>query len=266
MATCASSPRWSRLARRRCDRLSCGCFASGSLPAETGWSPVDFDFTGVSFENADFSGLWFRGTVVFDRADFLGESTSFAGSRFEGGLSCHGTRFATTRTTFARARFAGPAEFVGAEFACRELDCQSWEVTGGQIDFYRCLFPLEKLDFGALTIEDGQVQFEKVEFADAELDFRYLGTGWGSREGFPRLTFEEVRFVRCRLDLEFVSSRERMVWFVDAVLDTVTVTCEQLEDVTPWLATPRPWLNLRNVELRGGTELPEKYVRRQTLA
>jgi hypothetical protein len=39
--------------------------------------PVDFDFTGVAFENADFSGLRFRGRVILDGAEFSGELTSF---------------------------------------------------------------------------------------------------------------------------------------------------------------------------------------------
>ena len=224
-------------------------------------SPVDFDFTGVVFGNADFSQRRFAGSVVFDRADFLGELTSFAGSEFAGGLSCHGTRFAADRTTFARARFDGRAEFVGAEFTGRELNCRNWEVAGGVVDFYRCRFLGEQLDFSSLTFQHGVVRFEKLDFTDAELDFRYLSGGWGSPGGLARLTFEEVRFVRCRLDLETHAHSERVIWFLDSVLDTVTVVVEELEEIKPFVTYPRRWLNFRNVELRGGTVLPEHHIR-----
>jgi hypothetical protein len=225
------------------------------------WWPVDFDFTGVIFDNADFSQLRFVGSVVFDRADFLGELTSFAGSEFAGGLSCHGTRFAADRTTFARARLAGRAEFVGAEFAGRELSCRNWEIDGGVVDFYRCRFLGEQLDFSSLTLQHGVVRFEKLEFVDAELDFRYLASGGGGTGGLVRLTFEEVRFVRCRLDLETHAHSEQMIWFLDSVLDTVTVVVEELEEIKPFVTYPRRWLNFRNVELRGGTVLPKRHVR-----
>jgi hypothetical protein len=229
-----------------------------------GWrrSPVDFDFTGVTFDNADFSELRFAGSVVFDRADFLRELTSFAGSVFVGGLSCHGTRFAADHTTFARAWFTGKAEFVGAEFAGRELSFRGWEVAGGPVDFYRCRFLAGQLDFSSLGLQSGLVRFGKIDFADTELDFRNVVSDWDGERGFARLTFEDVRFVRCRLDLEMHSSRQRMIWFVNSVLDTVTVAVEELEELKPWLTATEPWLNFRDVELRGGTVVPDRYLRR----
>jgi hypothetical protein len=228
-----------------------------------GWrrSPVDFDFTGVTFDDADFAELRFAGTVVLDRADFLGETTSFAGTVFVGGLSCHGTRFVADRTTFARAWFTGRTEFVGAEFAGRELRFRGWEVAGGPVDFYRCRFLAEQLDFSSLGLRTGLVRFGKIDFADITLDLRNVVSSWDGDGGFARLTFEDVRFVRCRLDLEMHSSRDRMIWFVDSVLDTVTVAVEELEELKPWLTATEPWLTFRDVELRGGTVVPERYLR-----
>ncbi|WP_410619517.1 hypothetical protein [Amycolatopsis sp. cmx-8-4] len=108
-----------------------------------------------------------------------------------------------------------------------------------------------------MSIRNGEVRFEKLDFADTDVDFADLDDGWGSEKtGFPRLVFEGVRFLRCRLRLEQMSDRdrERMVWFRDCVLDTVTVSLADLPGA-------RPWLNLRDVELRGGSEIPERYVR-----
>lgn len=217
------------------------------------WLPVDFDFTGVVFENADFSGLRFPGRVSFDRADFTGELTSFDHTHFEGLLSCHGTRFTTERTSFTSAWLNGGAEFVGAEFGGRHLACSRWDARG-PIDFYRCRFPVESLDFSALSIENAVVRFEQTEFAEAALDFGLLGN-WAGKGAFARLNFDDVRFTRCRLDLKFLSESERAVWFTDCVLDTTVVVIDDVD-------APMPWLNLRNVELCGGTEIPEEIIRR----
>ncbi|WP_328446948.1 hypothetical protein [Amycolatopsis sp. NBC_00438] len=213
--------------------------------------PVDFDFTGVVFENADFSGLRFPGRVIFDGVEFTGELTSFEGSSFVGELSCHGTHFAASRTTFARANFKGGTEFVGAEFAGGDLDCSSWDVDG-RIAFYRCEIRCTRIDFSYLTIQRGEVRFERIEFADAEVKFDVFGD-W-DKKNFSRLVFDEVRFLRCRLRLELSQDRERMVWFIDCLLDSVTVELPDFD----W---SMPWLNLRDVELRG-TEIPEPYIRR----
>ncbi|MEA5359698.1 hypothetical protein VA596_09135 [Amycolatopsis sp., V23-08] len=216
------------------------------------WQPVDFDFTGVVFENADFSRLRFPGAVIFDRADFTGELTSFERTSFAGALSCHGTHFAASRTTFARARFKGSAEFVGAEFAGGDLDCPGWDVDG-RIAFYRCEIRCTRIDFSLLTIKRGEVRFERIEFADAEVTFDVSGD-WENKN-FSRLIFDEARFTSCRLRLQLDQDRERMIWFIDCLLDSVTVQLPELD----WLS---PWLNLRDVELRGGTEIPDGIIRR----
>ncbi|WP_410634735.1 pentapeptide repeat-containing protein [Amycolatopsis sp. cmx-4-83] len=217
--------------------------------------PIDFDFTEVVFENADFSGLRFRGRLILDRAEFTGESASFHRARFSGGLSCHGTRFAAERTTFAKATFDGAVEFVGTEFIGRELSWAGATVEGKTADFYRCRVACTRLDFTQLSIEAGELRFEQLELADTDVDFEGLYAGWRDDEGgFPRLTFEDVRFLRSRLRLELWSDRERMVWLRDCVLDTVAVQLRADEGA-------KAWLNLRNVELRGGTEIPAEFVR-----
>ncbi|WP_290050798.1 hypothetical protein [Amycolatopsis solani] len=222
-----------------------------------GWWPqrVDFDFTEVVFENADFSGLRFPGRLILDRAEFTGELTSFDRARFSRGLSCHGTRFAAERTTFGSVTFDGRSEFVGAEFAGRELSWAGATVRGGATAFYRCRVACERLDFTRLSIEAGEVRFEQLELSGVDVDFENLDAGWlDSEGGFPRLVFEDVRFARGRLRLELWSDRERMIWLRDCVLDAVAVELRAPDDA-------KPWLNLRDVELRGGTEIPAEFVR-----
>ena len=41
----------------------------------------------------------------------------------------------------------------------------------------------------------------------------------------------------------------------------MTVAVEEFEEIKPFVTYPRRWLNFRNVELRGGTVLPERYLR-----
>jgi uncharacterized protein YjbI with pentapeptide repeats len=232
------------------------------------WRALDFDFTGVRFENADFSRLGFEGTVTFDGAEFTGELTTFAGSSFSGTLSCHGTVFRADRTSFAQAQFEGRAEFVGSEFAGRLLDFSGGYLDRQFVTFYRCRFRAERLDFSGVSIRSGELRFEQIEFTDTELAFD-VSDGWSAGGGgFPRLIFEDVRFLRCRFGLELQCDRERMVWLIDSVLDTVALSIAKWEGIRPWLM-PRGgerWLNLRNVECRGGTEIPDRHVRHRTLA
>jgi hypothetical protein len=67
------------------------------------WSDLEFDFTGMTFVDADFSGLWFGGKVTFDNVTFAGTSTRFDSSWFVGTLSCRGTRFTADMSSFRQA-------------------------------------------------------------------------------------------------------------------------------------------------------------------
>lgn len=184
--------------------------------ATLSWSELDFDFTGVTFENADFARLRFDGTVLFDGAEFAGGVASFAGAEFNGVLSCHGTRFAAERTNFAGMSTMGAVEFVGAEFAGEVVDFSGGTQNGRSIDFYRC------------------------RFTGARVDFAGFGSIWGV------LRFEQCEFVDLELDLSGADSWTRMT---DSKLDTVVLTYTGSDEDS----VPR----LRNVQLAGGTTLPD---------
>ncbi|WP_206784358.1 pentapeptide repeat-containing protein [Amycolatopsis sp. MtRt-6] len=210
--------------------------------AKISWSALDFDFTGVTLENADFARLEFRGEVLFDGAEFVGGLASFAGAEFGKLLSFHGTRFAAAETTFAGATFArGKAEFVGAEFAGDKTNFADALFQSSSVAFFRCRFTAPVADFSQLDFLFGRVVFDRCGFADLELDFSSR-FGYGT-EGML-LTAENCRFERCRLELSRVAGRIR---FLDCVLDTVTVVDRDDEQVV------LPW---RRVELRGGTLVP----------
>ncbi|MDX3190286.1 hypothetical protein PV458_17900 [Streptomyces sp. MN03-5084-2B] len=228
--------------------------------ARPSWRSLDFDFTGLVFDNADFAGLSFKGAVIFDNAEFGGDETSFARTSFKGRLSCQGTRFTAARTNFDDVVFEGAdVEFLGAEFTGHELSWVRATIMKPKVTFYRCRIGCESLDFGRMSIQSGELSFVGLDFVDAHVNFANLDDGWGDESDFPRLVFDDSRFTRCRLRLELWSElwrdRERMVWLQSCVLDTVTVEVAADEDA-------KPWLNIRKVELRGGTEIPDRFVRR----
>ena len=210
--------------------------------AKISWSALDFDFTGVTMENADFARLEFHGEVLFDGAEFVGGVASFAGAEFGKLLSFHGARFAAAETNFAGVTFTkGKAEFVGAEFAGDKVDFADAFFESSSVAFFRCRFTAPAVDFSELDFAFGRVVFDRCDFTDLELGFSSR-FGYGT-EGVPVIA-ENCRFERCRLELSWVA---RLVRLVDCVLDTVTVVDRDDDEVA------LPW---RRVELRGGTSLP----------
>jgi len=134
------------------------------------WCDADFDFTGMTFVDADFSGLLFGGAVSFDGAVFSGAETSFAGTWFTGKLSCHGTEFGATTTNFAEACFVnGSAEFVGASFTTA-LNLSGVLIDNATVDFYRCTFD-GPVDSVYLRVNPGVLRFELCTMSSS-LDFQ----------------------------------------------------------------------------------------------
>ncbi|HVW44381.1 MAG TPA: hypothetical protein VHC18_23830 [Amycolatopsis sp.] len=218
------------------------------------WSSLDFDFTGVEFEDADFSGGDFSGTVVFDGAKFAGSLTSFRGTTFAGRLSCHGTVFESTETSFAGAEFhAAKAEFVGARFAGDLLSFENVTVDRISVDFYRCDFALPLLDFSLATISSGVLRLQHCELTRATLDFSFLNDSLWNLTGFPRVTLEDCRLTQCLIDLRW-SGQPSWLWWLDGCrLEQVEFKTGHPDD------TGKRWLNVRDVELVA-TELPERCV------
>lgn len=225
--------------------------------AEPSWRALDFDFTGLVFDNADFARLSFEGAVVFDNAEFRGGLTSFARTSFRGRLSCQGTRFAATSTTFAGVVFEGAAvEFVGAEFIGEVVDFADGELSGRTIGFYGCRFRVRRVNFHDFSIFSGFLRFEKCDFADLEVDLSGQGYEWsGGGGGWLRVAILDSRMVRCSLDLSWLGDRHRVISILNSVLDTVAISVDTSEDAGPQR------LAARNVDLRGGTALPSQYRR-----
>lgn len=221
-----------------------------------GWNGLAFDFTGMDFDDADFSGLRFDGDVSFDGVKFTGELTSFRNTKFQGGFSCHGALFAAKTTTFAGASCdAAKLEFVGTEFGGVELDFSGSTQHEGSVDFHRCFFDARRLNFSQYDLIGGGLRFSRCEFADAELDFSLLNQALfpEARGVGQRLTIEDSRLTDCLLDLRWAAGQPRLWWLADRRLERVAF--KVIED-------GQPWLNARDVELID-TELPEACVRQR---
>jgi hypothetical protein len=213
------------------------------------WRNVNFDFTGVEFEDADFIRLRFGGTVTFDGAQFTGELTSFTGTVFDGALSCHGTTFAAKRTTFAAASFARQAEFVGAEFTSGQVDFSGLQVSGMAVDFYRSTFTAGRLDFSRSTVRSGSLRFAGCDFSDTELYLSFIN----EYSGFGRLMIEGCRFTGGSIELEMFDVPTWFFWLVGTRFEAV-----EFKVITDQRV---PWLNVRD-EVLVDTLLPAKHVRR----
>ncbi|MEV4143205.1 hypothetical protein AB0J40_06020 [Amycolatopsis sp. NPDC049691] len=210
------------------------------------WSALDFDFTGVTIENADFARREFSGEVLFDGAEFVGGIASFAGAEF-GKLSFHGTRFSAAETTFGGMTVTGgQAEFVGAEFTGDKVDFADGYLQSSSVAFFRCRFVAPRVDFSSLDFVFGRLVFDRCDFADLELDLS-IGLDDQPSSLVPVLV-ENCRFERCRIEL---GRGGQGVKLADCVLDTVTVAD------TGENPQPHPW---PGNELRGGTSLPGHYV------
>ncbi|MEU0795504.1 pentapeptide repeat-containing protein [Amycolatopsis sp. NPDC005961] len=213
---------------------------------ERSWSALDFDFTGVTIENADFARRKFSGEVLFDGAEFVGGVASFAGAEF-GKLSFHGARFSAGETNFGGMTVTGgKVEFVGAEFAGETVDFADGFLQSSSIAFFRCRFAAPRVDFSQLDFTFGRLLFDRCDFADLELDLS-IGLDAQPFSLVPVLA-ENCRFERCRIEL---GRGGQGVKLADCVLDTVTVAdTGEYPQAHPWPGN----------ELRGGTSLPGHYA------
>ncbi|MEU5258429.1 hypothetical protein [Amycolatopsis sp. NPDC021455] len=214
------------------------------IAAETSWSELDFDFTGITGENVDFARRRFAGEVLFGGAEFVGGVASFAGAQFGKLVSFHGARFSAAETNFTGLTLSsGRAEFVGAEFGGEKVDFADALLESSSMAFFRCRFTAPVVDFSQLDFTFGRVVFDRCDFTDLEVD---LSSSYGFRTG--ALLANNCRFERCRVDLSLVARHVRLT---GCVLDTVTVADQDDDPVRlPWQV----------VELRGGTLLPSHHT------
>ncbi len=216
------------------------------LSAALSWSALDFDFTGVTIENADFARLKFDGEVLFDGAEFVGGVASFAGTEFGGLLSFHGARFTSAETNFGGSTInSGKVEVVGAEFTGEKVVFADGFLDFASVTFFRCRFRTATVDFSQLDFHISRVVFDQCDFVDLTLDLA-INLDYQPIFVVPVLA-EACRFERCRIGLGRGGAGIKLV---QCVLDTVTVFDPvRLPPLHKW----------QDNEVRGGTSLPSQY-------
>jgi hypothetical protein len=165
--------------------------------AEAPWSKKNFDFTGVQFENADFSGATFSGGhTSFVGAMFSGADTSFSGARFSRGhTSFDGAMFSGAHTSFSGAMFSrGYTSFDRATFSGADTDFILAGFSGFRTSFDGATFSGERTSFGVAGFSRGYTSFDRATFSGADTSFagaRFEG-GRASFD-FPR-AWNNVKF------------------------------------------------------------------------
>jgi uncharacterized protein YjbI with pentapeptide repeats len=195
--------------------------------AEISWSPRDFDFTGVLFEDANFDGAVFGGErTFFERATFSGGNTSFECATFNGRhTSFDGVVFRSNMTRFSQAAFSGKrssffqtifnsklTDFGRATFSCDNTNFWETEFSGehttfaqttfsGDAVFWGTAFKSKLTDFRLATFSGEQTSFDQAAFSGERITFdraRFCGKhtsfGRGATFGGKHTSFKEAAF------------------------------------------------------------------------
>jgi uncharacterized protein YjbI with pentapeptide repeats len=207
------------------------------------WSPLNFDFSGMRFDEADFSERTFAGEVIFDGAEFTGDHTSFERTAFRNRLSCHGTRFTGTTVSFRDALFDGHSpEFVGCTFDGTTLDLRGSELRSRRIHFYRCDFAHSELTGEDMMVGTGAVQIERSTLVGSVLDFTGVQGPFDDRGSLGFLFVEGCELAGCKVVLDSLDPDRHFVWWRDnATKDVEMRTGDQ----------PATWLKIRGGEPEG---------------
>ncbi|OUC95457.1 hypothetical protein CA983_33405 [Streptomyces swartbergensis] len=174
-----------------------------SHPHPHSWQGHDFDFTGVTFDGGDFSGITVSdGTLSFVAARFPNGQVDFTRATFSGGrVDFGGATFVGGQVDFGEATFSGgQVDFGGrvgigrATFSGGQVDFGGATFSGGQVTFGGrtgiggAKFSGAQVTFEWATFSGGQVDFGGAEFSDGQVDFEYATFSDG------QVTFSNARF------------------------------------------------------------------------
>jgi hypothetical protein len=142
--------------------------------AAISWQGLDFDFTGVVFDEGNFSGAVFSGgTVSFAGAQFPRIAINFMDVKFSGGeINFSAAQFSGAMVDFARAQFSGARVNFGASFSGGVVYFRDAEFSSGAVDFSFARFSDGEVSFMGSTFCGSIVEFFLAQFSGGEVDFR----------------------------------------------------------------------------------------------
>ncbi|MFE5088494.1 pentapeptide repeat-containing protein [Streptomyces mirabilis] len=138
------------------------------------WQGLDFDFTGVTFDGGDLSGVVFSGgTVSFRAAQFTGGMVSFRAAQFTGGtVDFGGAQFTGGTVSFISAQFTGgTVDFGAARFTGGTVDFIGSRFSGGTVSFIGAWFTGGTVSFGGAEFTGGTVHFDGARFSGGTVHF-----------------------------------------------------------------------------------------------
>jgi hypothetical protein len=160
------------------------------------WAGRDFDFTGATFDGADFTGARFadgtvtfrkakftRGTVYFNRVEFSGGTVNFGAATFsDAKVDFRSAKFSDGMVLFANTQFTGgTVSFRWAQFSGGTVFFRWAKAAGGTVIFADALFR------GSLFVwPDGSESARPPEFGGVLADDAEGGPPDGALFAGPR--------------------------------------------------------------------------------
>jgi uncharacterized protein YjbI with pentapeptide repeats len=173
------------------------------------WQGHDLDFTGATFDGADFSDAAFTGgTVSFKQANFIGGNTRFYGVKFAGAdVEFDEATFTDGRVSFNQSTFSGgDVSFDKATFDGSAVSFALVEFTGGAVGFEHAVLSGGDIRFQA-NFSGSYVSFDEAVFAAGTISFALsefsantVSFMWAKFRG-SRISFQAANFCGGVVDL-----------------------------------------------------------------
>lgn len=178
--------------------------------ATVSWQGLNLDFTGIVFDEADFSGAIFSdgkvsfknaeftGNIDFLNAEFCGADVTFEAARFVAGVARFDSKFSGGNVSFAHANFTGGLIQFSSTFAGSWVQFFDATFSGGTVHYF-ARFTAGYVGFGVSKFNGSTVSFSGSEFSGGEVDFSATSFSGGKvdftdaifRGG--KVSFSEVR-------------------------------------------------------------------------
>lgn len=203
----ASAPRGEREVRQSIVRVIRDHLRRGS---RVSWRGHDFDFTGATFDGADFQDAIFSGgTITFANCEFIDGAVDFGGAHFCGACLYFGDSRLSSGAAliFLRASFSRKhvwLSFPRMDFDGGQVMFDLMEHRGGSISFDSARISGTTIGFSRAKFNGGLVEFDNAIISgDGVVDFAEATVA-----GDSVLTFRNVRFNGGLVDLSKATIRE----------------------------------------------------------
>ncbi|MER7275861.1 hypothetical protein ABT369_15520 [Dactylosporangium sp. NPDC000244] len=204
-------------------RLAASHLRGDASPVHS-WQGLRLDFTGATFDGADFSYVRILEPtkIIFDYAMFVAGRTTFTGAQFLASVSFRSIRLVGGTIDFSGARFLdGGLSFRYSVFTKGSIefaDGGSPSLVGGFLDFSSTKFHGAGMSFGYpwepfFTMESGRIKFDHTEFNTGsqwwagKLNGGRLSYEWATFKG-TRIDFTEAEFNGTSVEFHPLSSKE----------------------------------------------------------